>query len=117
SCACTGCCVRATEAGRPQAPAARIPDHDKLARLVARSLGLDTAALQDGLQPATLADLPQVLALRREHLPLSSAWDDGAYLRWRYRLGRADAGFGELWRVRARGELLAIIGTEALSAE
>lgn len=111
--------MRVTEAEAPLAPnaPARVPEHHKLARLVARSLGLDAAALQEGLQPATEGDLPAVLALRREHLSLNAAGDDGAYLRWRYRLGRADAGFGELWCVRARGELLAIIGTEDLCAE
>ena len=99
----------------PDAP--RIPDHDKLTRLVARSLGVETSTLQLGLNPALLADLPEVAALRREHLHLSEQWDDGAYLRWRYRLGRTNAGFGDLWCLRARGQIMAIIGVEELHAE
>jgi len=94
-----------------------VPEHARLGRLVARALGLDEAALQAGLAPLTLAELPEALALRRAHLSLSGRWDDEAYLRWRYRLGRTDAGFGELWGVRVRNELWAIIGVEELSAE
>lgn len=109
--------MRVTEATRASAPATRVPEHARLGRLVARALGLDEAALQAGLAPATLADLPEVLALRREHLGLEGQWDDQAYLRWRYRLGRPGAGFGELWCVRARQELWAIIGVEELEAE
>lgn len=100
---------------RSVAPAPRLPEHDKLGRLVARSLGLDTSALQSGLTAAGLADLPDVIALRREHL--QGAWDDDAYLRWRYRLGRGTEGFGDLWCLRAKGQLLAIIGVEELRAE
>lgn len=97
------------------APAPRLPEHEKLGRLVARSLGLDASALQVGLNPALLADLPEVIALRQEHLRVG--WDDNAYLRWRYRLGRASGGFGDLWCLRAKGQLLAIIGVENLNAE
>ena len=109
--------MRVTEATRATAPATRVPEHARLGRLVARALGLDEPALQAALTPATLDDLPAVIALRREHLGLQDQWDDAAYLRWRYRLGRANAGFGELWCVRARGELWAIIGVETLQAE
>lgn len=97
------------------APAPRLPEHEKLGRLVARSLGLDATALQVGLNPALLADLPEVIALRQEHLRCE--WDDNAYLRWRYRLGRASGGFGDLWCLRAKGQVLAIIGVEELRAE
>lgn len=97
------------------APAPRLPEHEKLGRLVARSLGLDATALQLGLNPALLADLPEVIALRGEHL--NGSWDDDTYLRWRYRLGRASGGFGDLWCLRAKGQLLAIIGVEELRIE
>lgn len=99
------------------APASRLPEHEKLGRLVARSLGLDASTLQLGLNPALLADLPDITALRREHLHLSHKWDDGAYLRWRYRLGRTASGFGDLWCLRVRGQVMAIIGVEELHAE
>jgi hypothetical protein len=106
-----------SDALRAVAPAPRIPEHDKLGRLVARSLGLEPSALQVGLHPALLADLPDITALRREHLRLSHEWDDSAYLRWRYRLGRSSGGFGELWCLRAGSRLVAIIGVEDLRAE
>ncbi len=111
--------MRATEPSRPvaPAPAPRVPAHDKLGRLVARSLGLDEAALREGLRPATLDDLPELIALRREHLLPGHEWDDDAYLRWRYRLGREGAGFGELWCLHAHGRVLATIGVEDLPIE
>lgn len=106
-----------SDALRPAASAPRIPEHDKLGRLVARSLGLDASALRVGLNPALLADLPDITALRREHLHLGQEWDDSAYLRWRYRFGRSAGGFGELWCLRAGSQLVAIIGVEDLRAE
>ena len=109
--------MRATEPSRPVAPAPRVPAHDKLGRLVARSLGLGEAALHEGLRAATLDDLPELIALRREHLLPGHEWDDDAYLRWRYRLGREGAGFGELWCLRAHGRVLATIGVEDLPIE
>jgi hypothetical protein len=99
------------------APASRLPEHEKLGRLVARSLGLEASTLQLGLNPALLADLPDITALRREHLHLNHEWDDSAYLRWRYRLGRTASGFGDLWCLRVRGQVMAIIGVEELHAE
>jgi hypothetical protein len=41
-------------------------------------------------------------------------WDDDLYLRWRYHLGRADVGRGELWVLQCGGEPLAITGVEDL---
>lgn len=109
-----GCCLKTAEVRRSVAPASRLPEHEKLGRLVARSLGLEVSALQLGLNPVLLADLPDVIALRREHLNME--WDDNAYLRWRYRLGRTLGGFGDLWCLRARGRVIAIIGVEELRA-
>lgn len=109
--------MRVSEATRPVASTPRLPAHDKLGRLVARSLGLDEPTLREGLRPATVDDLPDVLALRREHLLPGHEWDDDAYLRWRYRLGREGAGFGELWCVRAHGRVLATIGVEDLPVD
>lgn len=108
--------MRVTEGAAPAA-VPRVPEHDKLGRLVSRSLGLDATALREALRPAAPDDLPDVIALRREHLLTGSEWDDEAYLRWRYRLGRADAGFGELWLLHARERLVATIGVEDLHAE
>lgn len=105
------------ETRRAMPDAARIPDHDKLTRLVARSLGVDPSTLELGLNPGLLADVREVTALRHEHLRLSEQWDDSAYLRWRYRLGRTSSGFGDLWCLRVRGQIMAIIGVEELHAE
>lgn len=114
-CGCTGCWVKPADVRRSVAPAPRLPDHDKLGRLVARSLGWEPAALASQLKPAQLTDLPDILALRQEHL--HGAWDDGAYLRWRYRLGREGEGFGDLWCLRAQDRMVAIIGVEELHAK
>ncbi|QHE84950.1 hypothetical protein [Hydrogenophaga sp. BPS33] len=107
--------MKAVDVRRSVAPVARLPEHEKLGRLVARSLGWEAAALPAALKPAQLADLPDIVALRQEHL--RGAWDDHAYLRWRYRLGRDSGGFGDLWYLRAQGQIMAIIGVEALRAE
>ena len=107
--------MKTPDVRRSVAPVSRLPEHEKLGRLVARSLGLDATALQVGLTIALLADLPDIIALRRTQL--HGGWDDNAYLRWRYRLGRSTGGFGDLWCVRAEDQLVAIIGVEALRAE
>ncbi|MBX3608534.1 MAG: hypothetical protein KF871_01445 [Hydrogenophaga sp.] len=96
------------------APPARVPGLAALGRLVARSLGIDVSTLEASLQPVTLDELPDVTEFRRTHLSLSDAWDDPGYLQWRYRLGRDQGGFGELWRVRSQGRLLAILGLEQM---
>lgn len=107
--------MKAPDVRRSLPPASRLPEHEKLGRLVARSLAVEPTALQLGLNPALLADLPDIMALRQEHLAIE--WDDNAYLRWRYRLGRTEAGFGDLWCLRVRGQVIAIIGVETLQAE
>ncbi len=99
------------------ATAPRVPDHDRLGHLVARSLGLDAASLCKALRPATMDDLPDLVNFRREHLLKGTEWDDDAYLRWRYRLGRTEGGFGDMWLLRLRDRLVAAIGVENLHAE
>lgn len=95
----------------------KLPSHAQLSRLVARSLGLDAGVLTAGLQRATLAELPAIVAFRRQHLATPPAWDDEAYLRWRYRLGRDGEGFGDLWCLSGNGQLIAMVGVEDLRAE
>jgi hypothetical protein len=108
--------VNQPEAGRHPARPLSLPSHEKLTRLVARSLGLSPQELEQGLNPATDGDVQDILTLRHQLLPATAHWDDEAYLRWRYRLGSAK-GMGELWRLRCRGRLLAIIGVEDVHLE
>ncbi len=88
---------------------------DRTTRLVARGLGISGGDLLAGLRPATPADLASVIALRNSERGGPALWDDEAYLPWRYRLGRREAGFGDLWLVEIEGELLAMVGTEDMS--
>ena len=86
-------------------------------RLVARALKLTPDLLNGSLRPATLSDLPHLLAFRREHLGATVGWDDAAYLSWRYRLGRPQHGFGDLWMLPGAAGPLAMLGTEELPAQ
>jgi hypothetical protein len=88
------------------------PSFDNTTKLVARALGVPPAELLATFRPAVLDDLPAVLSLRTLEFGPHIAWDDKAYLCWRYRLGRADCGLGELWVVNHNDELLGMIGTE-----
>lgn len=87
---------------------------DKTARLVARALGVTPQALDAGFRPATLADVPAVLALRRRVLGLDLRWDDAAYLRWRYLPEAGERGLATCWLCTRGDEVLGMIGTEAL---
>lgn len=87
---------------------------DKTSRLVARLLGTTPDELVASFRPATMADLPLVLALRAENMAHEIEWDDDAYLRWRYSFGRPDKGGGNCWVLMREGRLLGIVGTEAL---
>lgn len=89
---------------RPPAPAL-----ETTTRLFARGLGWSPQQLRDAFGPATAEDLPALLAFRRRQ-----GWDDAAYLRWRYGL-EAEPGTapGQMWRLRAGDEVLAVIGRES----
>lgn len=96
--------------------AAGLPLLDKTARLVARALRTTVEGLQAAFRPATMADLPQMLALRRMALgEREITWDDQAYLAWRYRLGRPACGAGDCWVLVMEGQLLGMIGCEDIS--
>lgn len=87
---------------------------EKTTRLVARALDLTPQALDAGFRPATLADLPALLALRRRVLGEALVWDDERYVRWRYLPMPGERGLATCW-VCTRGDgLLGMIGTEAL---
>lgn len=78
-------------------------------RMFARSLGWSPDRLTAAFRPATLDDLPALLAFRQRR-----GWDDAAYLRWRYGLEAAGKdGPGALWLLRDDTGVLAVIGREA----
>jgi hypothetical protein len=87
---------------------------EKTARLVARSLGITPEALAEGLRPSVPADLPAVLALRRQVLADQLTWDDATYLRWRYGFGEDGPALAACWVCERNGELLGVIGIETL---
>lgn len=90
------------------------PPFETTTRLVARSLGLDPAALVGGFRRAGEGDCETVVAFRARHFDDPIPWDDAAYLRWRYRFGRADRGLGDLWMLEVGGRLVGIVGAEDL---
>lgn len=88
---------------------------DKTARLVARALRTTPDELAASFRPAALDDLPGILALRAQTVGEDIEWDDEAYLLWRYSFGRTGQGAGDCWVLVHDGELLGMVGTEALS--
>ncbi len=88
------------------------PAFERTTALVARALGLTPSDLEQGLRPAKVGDLADIVAFRKANFDELIRGDDAAYLRWRYRLRRADAGMGELWLLYRRGELIGVVGTE-----
>lgn len=86
----------------------RTPALETTARLFARGLGWSPQQLRDAFAPATVEDLPALLAFRSHQ-----EWDDAAYLRWRYGLGASvSAAPAQMWRLRRGNEVLAVIGRE-----
>jgi len=88
---------------------------DKTARLVARALRTTPDELASSFRPATLDDLPQILALRAQTVGEDIDWDDQAYMLWRYSFGRQGCGAGNCWVLVRDGALLGMVGTERLS--
>ena len=70
--------------------------------------------LSASCRPAVWADLPAILALRTRVIGGDISWDDEAYMAWRYRLGRPQAGGGECWVLVRDGALLGMVGTQDL---
>ncbi|MFT3762461.1 MAG: hypothetical protein QM761_07580 [Pseudoxanthomonas sp.] len=76
--------------------------------LFARALGWSPQQLRERFRPATVEDLPALLAFRKRR-----DWDDAAYLRWRYGLQEeGGARYGQLWLLRSESQVLAAIGRE-----
>jgi hypothetical protein len=96
----------------------RIPSLDTTSKLVARILGIDKQQLHAAFRPATAADLPGVIELRRNELESQIWWDDAAYLKWRYRFGDDTRGRGDCWAmIDDAGIILGIVGTEETELE
>ncbi len=93
---------------------ANTPSFAKTTTLVSRALGLRAAQLTESFRPATLADLPGVLELRRRVIGENLTWDDSRYLQWRYDFeGRPD-GQGSCLVVAAGGKIHGLIGAERI---
>ena len=98
--------------GEPVRAPERTLSYDKVSTIVARALGLSRSELLQAWGPAVEAELPALLALRRRVLGSKLCWDDERYVKWRYRLGRRDAGRGDIWVLRGKEGILGTIGTE-----
>lgn len=94
-----------------------LPDFSRTTRLVARALRVDPVELPSWLRCATEADLDAITRLRQSAIGDQIQWDDARYLRWRYRLGRAGEGRGDLWVLFKGDELLAMIGLEDMTLQ
>ena len=89
------------------------PSLEQTTRLVARALATTPDQLKAGFQLARPEDVPRIVALRRDALGALIAWDDDAYLRWRYGLGKiARSRACELWKLEIDGKLIGIIGRQ-----
>jgi hypothetical protein len=82
---------------------------------VSSAMGVSAQELIASFSPASEADLPAIIDLRQRVIGDWIGWDDEAYLRWRYRLGRSQQGQGECWVLRQHGRAIAILGTEELT--
>jgi hypothetical protein len=95
------------------------PDLERLSRPLARLLGVPQEGLPGCLAPCGEADLLAVLQLRRAVIGKALAWDDLAYLRWRYvpdGAGPGEPGSGRpacrLWLFKRGDEVLGCLGAE-----
>lgn len=70
--------------------------------------------LAAAFQPATRADLAQLVGLRQQVIGTELTWDDSSYLSWRYHFGLPDRGMGECWVVKHGGEILSMVGSERI---
>lgn len=95
------------------------PDLERLSRPLARLLSVREEHLPDCLAAAGERDLPGVLGMRRDVIGDALAWDDPAYLRWRYVLdgarwdeARSRSPARRLWLFKRGDEVLGCLGAE-----
>jgi hypothetical protein len=91
---------------------AATPSFAKTSGLVARALGMSAEQLHASFRPATTADLPAILDVRRRVIGDQLRWDDERYLRWRYDFEGRRRGRNRCLVVAQNGRLMGFIGTE-----
>ena len=91
-----------------------LPSFEKTTKLVARALGMKPDELRAGFRPATRAELPQILSIRRKILGDHLRWDDERYLTWRYDFDGAsrDEARGTCFVVLRNERVLGLVGAE-----
>ena len=87
---------------------------DALIPYVSLALGASEAEILQAFRPATTADLPGLLALRRAVTP-RMWWDDEPYLRWRYFGRPMPNGDTPFWVLARGGATLAACGIEPVT--
>ncbi|HMW49265.1 MAG TPA: hypothetical protein PKD17_08395 [Cellvibrionaceae bacterium] len=86
---------------------------EKITTIIARSLRITPTELYEAFAPATENELADIIQFRQTQLGKSIAWQDEAYLRWRYDFsGNLTSPLNRLWRVKINGELLGLIGLD-----
>lgn len=90
------------------------PSFEKTTKLVGRALGMNPDELRAGFRPATRAELPQILSIRRKILGDRLTWDDARYLTWRYDFDGAppDEARGTCFVVVRNEQVLGLVGAE-----
>lgn len=89
-----------------------VGSHERVTKLVARSLGLGPQDLIESLRSATHADLDAIVALRRRVLGPNVTWNDREYLSWRYGLAPAALSHATFHVLDVGGRILAGVGAE-----
>jgi hypothetical protein len=93
---------------------ARSISKERVSLLIARALHTTPDELDAGFRAANIDDLPALLDLRRRVIGSALVWNDAQYMRWRYLPENGALGLATCWVCTRGGELLGMIGTEAL---
>ncbi len=86
---------------------------EKITTIIARSLSITPVELYEAFAPANETDLPDIILFRQGQLGKSIAWQDEAYLRWRYDFsGNLTGPVNRLWLLKINSEILGMIGLD-----
>lgn len=86
---------------------------EKITKIIARHFNVTPVALYESFAPARESDLPAIIAFRQERLSKSIAWQDDAYLRWRYDFScSVSTELNRLMLFKINGEILGLIGVD-----
>lgn len=96
--------------GRVQGPRRTLP-YERVTSILGRALGMRAEEVLAAFVPAGAEHLAQVVELRQRVLG-SVAWNDSAYLAWRYRFGSPARGRGDCWVFVRDGVVRGMLGTE-----